>query len=187
MLQMIKNNKRLIIILAAVITLLAIAVGSTLAYLWDKTPSLENTFEPTYVSCKVMETFDGTTKSNVYVTNTSNIKAYIRVKVIATWLDENGNVYGNDTPIEGEDYVAEYGNALWVKGSDGFFYYTLPVAAESSTQELIRSLSPIAANIPEGCTVRVQIIASAIQAEPADAVSASWGVTVNENGRLSVN
>ena len=187
MLRMMKNNRRLVIILAAVVTLLAVATGSTLAYLWDKTPSLENTIEPTYVSCQVIENFDGNTKTNVYVKNTSNVEAYIRVSVIANWLDENGDTYGNATPIEGRDYIAEYGNALWVEGSDGFYYYTLPVAAGSSTQELIRSLSPVTSQIPEDCTIRVQIIASAIQAEPADAVSASWGVTVDENGYLLVD
>ena len=186
MLQMIKNNRKLIVILAAIVTLLAVATGSTLAYLWTKTPPLENTIEPAYVSCQVIENFDGTTKTNVYVTNTSNVKAYIRVTVIANWLDENGHTYGYATPIEGEDYTAQYGNALWVKGSDGYYYYTLPVDAGAYTQELIRSLSPISSRIPKDCTLRVQIISSAIQAEPVESVSTSWGVTVNGDGTLSV-
>ena len=179
-------QRKIIIIAAVIIAVATIAAVATVAYLWTKTPPVENTFDPVSVSCKVNETFDGTTKSNVTVTNTGDISAYVRATVLAMWIDGDGNIHGGSTPVEGKDYTAVYGDTRWVKGTDGYYYYTSPLSASGTTAELIKSLSPVSESIPDGCTLRVQVIASAIQAEPAAAVTESWGVAVGNGGELSI-
>ena len=65
------------------LVLLALALtGATLAYLITHTDPIPNRFTPAHVSCNVTEDFDGTTKKNVNVTNTGDIDAYLRVKLV---------------------------------------------------------------------------------------------------------
>ena len=77
-------------------------------------------------------------------------------------------------------------NTGWVTGSDGYYYYTSPVAADDTTGVLIKSCTEITGKAPVGCNLSVEIMAEAIQSVPEEAVEDAWGVTVN-NGTLSVN
>lgn len=178
---------RILAIAIALIAASAIATGATLAYLWTKAPPVENTLEPVAVSCRVNETFDGVVKSNVSVTNTGDVKAYVRASIVATWVDANGNIYGGETPEAGVSYTVTYGSSDWVKGTDGYFYYLSPVNAGADTASLLDTLSPVSEKIPEGYTLRVQILATAIQAEPATAVEQYWSVIVGSDGKLTPN
>jgi galactose mutarotase-like enzyme len=63
-------NKRLAGLLVCSILILCATVGGTLAYVFMKTPTVENTFEPARVSCAVVETFTNNVKTNVRVENT---------------------------------------------------------------------------------------------------------------------
>ena len=180
-------KKRIILILAAVL-LLAVAVGTTVAFLVDKTPSVANTFQPVAVSCRVQETFDAqaNTKRDVSVRNTGDISAYIRVALVVTWVsEESGSTYGG-APVAGVDYAMTLSEDGWVRGSDGFYYCTSAVAAGEATPILVDVVAPVAGKAPEGYRLSVQIVASAIQATPADAVRATWsGVTVNDDGTIT--
>ena len=178
---------RVIAIAISIVAAVAIATGSTIAYLWTKAPPIENTLEPVAVTCRVNETFDGVIKSNVSVTNTGDVKAYVRASIVATWIDAEGNTYGGETPVEGVSYKVTYSLSDWVKGSDGYFYFLSPVNAGMDTAPLLDTLSPVSENIPEGYTLRVQILASAIQAEPSAAVEQYWNVTVASDGKLTLN
>lgn len=180
-----KGLTRALIITAAVLSAVAIAVGTTLAYLWAKTPPLENSLEPVAVSCRVNETFNGDVKSNVSVTNMGDVTAYVRAAIIATWRDSDGNTYGGETPVEGVSYTVTFGDPAWVKGEDGYYYYSSPVDAGNTTTALLNTLSPVSEKIPKGYTLSVRIIAQAIQSEPAAAVEEYWGVTVGDNGNIA--
>lgn len=74
------------------LVLLALALtGATLAYLITHTDPVPNRFTPAHVSCNVTEDFDGTTKKNVNVTNTGDIDAYLRVKLVTYRVNDDAN------------------------------------------------------------------------------------------------
>ena len=96
-------------------------------------------------------------------------------------IDKDGNVYGSATPTEGTNYELEPANG-WFEGSDGYFYYPTAIAAQNETPVLFKEVTQSGA--PDGCSLRLTILADGIQSEPADAVTQAWGVTVT-NGTIS--
>lgn len=178
------SGKAIALIVAAAL-LLTVTVGITVAYLMAETPPLTNNFEPVAVDCLVNESFADNIKKDVTVQNTGDISAYIRATVVINWVSESGSVYGG-APVEGTDYTVEFGQNGWFKGSDGFYYYQAPITPGGSTANLINRIFPVAGAAPEGYTLSVQVLASAIQAEPAAAIAAAWpAVTVNSDGTLA--
>ena len=87
-------------------------------------------------------------------------------------------------PQEGVDYEINYSKDTgWAQGTDGYWYYLKPVAPGESTGNLIESCKQLpGAKVPTGYYLSVEIIASAIQSVPAQAVGEAWGVTITENG-----
>ncbi len=80
------------------LVLLALALtGATLAYLITHTDPVPNRFTPAHVSCTVTEDFDGTTKKNVNVTNTGDIDAYLRVKLVTYRVNDDGQHIGGSS------------------------------------------------------------------------------------------
>lgn len=175
-------SAKLLIIILSVSVILAVSVGTAIAYLISETPPVTNTFTPVSVSCQVNQSAEN---SNITVKNTGDITAYIRATVVINWVSDSGSVYGG-APVEGTDYTVNYQLTDWFKGKDGFYYYSSPVEAGASTSELITTISSVAGTAPEGYSLSVQVLASAIQAEPTDAVSQVWSnVTVGSNGILA--
>lgn len=185
------NGKRVMktkkpVALVAILVLLCCAVAGTVAYLVTSTGPVTNTFTPASVTTQVEETFDGTTKSDVQIKNTGNIDAYIRAAVIVNWADENGNVYGGATPEARKDYNISYNESDWFQGSDGYWYYTKPVAPNDGlTDILIKSCAPAANMAPEGYDLQVTILADGIQSVPADAVQQAWPAVQVSGGQLT--
>ncbi len=183
------NGKRVMktkkpVALVAILVLLCCAVAGTVAYLVTSTDPVTNTFTPASVTTQVEEEFNGTTKSDVRIKNTGNIDAYIRAAVIVNWADAQGNVSG--TPVKDSDYTIIYNESDWFQGSDGYWYYTKPVAPNDGlTDILIKSCAPAANMAPEGYDLQVTILADGIQSVPADAVQQAWGVTVDSSGQLT--
>ncbi|HIT33475.1 MAG TPA: hypothetical protein IAC31_02450 [Candidatus Faecousia intestinigallinarum] len=169
-------------LIVSLLLLVALAVGSTLAYFTDTTPARENVFTPAEVSCQVEETFDGTTKSNVNVTNTSNIDAYIRVKLISYRVNEEGVRIGGTATIPG----FEPGDGWTLH--DGYYYYTEAVAPGGKpAADLIGSITLQEPYIDaDGGKQVIEVMAEAIQAAPDEAVEEAWGVTA-DNGTLTFN
>ena len=179
------QKKTLKILVAAVLcACLAIGAGAgfTLAYIFAQTPAVNNSFEPVFVSCLVEESFDGTTKSDVRIRNTGDIDAYIRATFVVMWTSEDGAVYGSQ-PIANTDYSIELGSQKWMRGSDGFYYYSNPVSAGAVTDILIRSIT-LLTEAPEGYGLSVHVSATAIQTHPAEAIGEVWGAAVESNGNL---
>ena len=168
------------------LVLVLAAAGGTLAWLVSN-DSASNTFTPGNVSCVVEETFENGVKSGVTIKNTGNIDAYIRAYAVVTWKDAQGNVYGQK-PAEGRDYTMTMPTDTgWAAGADGYWYYTSPVANDSSTGVLIdRCALADGAAVPEGYGLSVEIIAEAIQSLPATTVADVWPVTVAADGTLRV-
>lgn len=183
-------RKQLFILLFSVILLSVAVIGGTLAFIFTKTDKTVNTFTPARVSCDVNEVFNGTEKRNVSVKNTGNTDAYIRAYISVTWMkdDEARNqTVTAKAPTENEDYTITFSqNNGWLKGSDGYWYYCIPVPADSSTETLIDKCKlKDGAIAPQGCHLSVEIVASAIQASPNTAVTSHWGVTLDGNRIIS--
>ena len=168
------NTAVLLIIIGAI---LLTSIGVTLAYLSLKTPEITNNFVPAAVSCKVEEQFEDGVKSQVKVRNTGDASAYIRAAVVVNFVNDlNGSVLST-APVEGQDYTLTFeDNLAWKKGADGYYYHKQPVAVNSLTNTLISSAQAL--NEPEGYSLSIQILASAIQSDPPKAVQESWGVTI---------
>ena len=182
---------------AALVVALAgiLAVGGAVAFIVDRTVEVTNSFGSSKVACVVYEDEfnqnESTVKENVGVTNTGDVDAYIRAKVVVNWVDSEGNVLGIP-PAEGEggDYImslASESDWSYCK-SDGFYYYAGRVPAGESTEELIESCTVIG-SAPDTCyTLSVEILASAIQAdglndEGQPPVVAEWGVTLDADSK----
>ena len=176
-----KSYRNALVAVAACLCILVCSMGSVWAYLTDHTEPMQNEFIPARVTCAVEETFTGSVKSDVKIRNTGNVDAYIRATVIATFVAENGKVLAT-APVEGVDYTVTWATMGWNKGSDGFWYHTASVAPDQLTANLIESATAITA--PEGFRLNVQIVATAIQSNPAAAVTEAWGITPTDGQLL---
>ncbi len=179
------DKKRLVLLITSLSILFVLAVGTTLAYLFDQTEPIVNTFTPSTVGIDIEEKFDENVKENVKITNKGDIDVYVRAIVVVSWKDDSGNVYAT-APVEGTDYTVTWTMAGWVE-KDGVYYYTSPVKPRESTDILLTDCKPVEGKeAPEGYKLSVEILSSAIQAEPTNAVYDAWGVTVKEDGTLSI-
>lgn len=189
------GRAKALLLIASLAVLLTATVGSTAAWLVSKPAAVENDFVPGKVACEVQEKF-GTesgayVKRGVCVKNTGNTDAYIRVLLVFTWKDKDGNIFSNK-PQEGKDYQIVMDDLTdWImqKSDAGlYFYYKKPVAPDAETSKLIDSLRQIAGvTAPENGKYKlsVDILADAVQADPPEAVADSWGVDV-ENDEIKV-
>ena len=175
-------NARLTAIVLATVALLALAIGGTIAWLNDKTDPVENTFDYARVTCEVTESFDKTmgVKSNVNVVNTSNTYAFLRVKLVAYRTNAAGQHIGGTATIP--TFTPGDG---WGKNGDSYSY-TKPVSPDAQNNkpatDLISSitLGGSYADADGGYTA-LDVMAEAIQSEPARAVGQAWGVTIAWN------
>ena len=186
-----KRSVKPFLIAFCVCILACAAVSGSLAWLISAPGPVVNEFIPGEVTIQVVETFDGTTKSNVRIKNTGTVPAYIRVALVPAWVDDEGNIAAKPASLEqlysdcdiawGEDgkgYEAD-----WFKGTDGFYYCKTFINPQDSTPILIKS-----------CTVKgeeheydfeLQVIASAVQSLPTTTVETVWPVVVGPDGTLA--
>ena len=164
-----KSDKRAFVAIVALVLVLCLTVGGTVAFLVTRTNSVTNTFTPSKVTTQVVETLDGNTKSDVMIKNTGDTSAYIRATYVVNWVDGDGNVYAAQ-PEEGTAYTVVLnkgsGSDQWTQGTDGYYYYNSEVPATAGhdyTGVLITSIAPVAGKAPTGYTLQVTIIAEGIQ------------------------
>ena len=110
---------------------LTVTVGGTLAWLAAHTDPVTNTFKMGEVTPKVEESFvpdTGTVKENVRVQNQGDVPAYIRVALVATWEDENGNVKPASLSDLTITWGGEGGNLGdgWIQIGE-YYYHQAPV------------------------------------------------------------
>lgn len=175
--------KRSLVLVVSVLVLLLAVAGGTLAWLTAQTDGVVNTFTPAQVSCEVTEDFNGTTKSNVNVTNKSDISAYIRVKLVTYRVNDAGQHIGGTATIP--TFTPGQG---WVE-HDGYYYYTLPVAAGGKpATNLTNSMTLTGSyNDADGGKQVIEVMAEAIQSVPEAAVQAAWGSDFNIKADGSLN
>ncbi|MBR5805815.1 MAG: hypothetical protein IKY30_03460 [Oscillospiraceae bacterium] len=190
------NRKRKISALAVCLLLTAmLTIGGTLAYLFTQTTPVVNTFNPVTPDITVDEGFDGNVKKEVKITNTGEVDSYIRAKVVITWQDATGKVYPL-TPVVGTDAdTADYKitwnvsdtvvKDAWIKGSDGFYYYTSAVPVGDSTGILFTDAAPLRACADENYTLHIEILSQSIQSTPDEAVNQTWTNITASNGILT--
>lgn len=177
------KRKQIMALLAGI--LLFAGVAGTFAWL-SVTGVLVNEFGFGSVKPSVDETLKDNVKSDVAISNKGTAPAYLRVAVDIYWQDQNGARLW-DEPVEGTDYAVVWGDKVdaaatnspssWVLASDGFYYWTSPVAPMDKTGVLIKSVSETKT---DGKNLVVDISTQAIQSTPDDAVTEAWGCTVND-------
>lgn len=162
----------------SVVLILTLAVGGTIAFLSTKTDPVVNTFNPSQVTCSVVEDFDGKTKTNVNVENTGDIPAFIRVKLVAYRTNDQGQHIGGVSEVPafalGKD---------WAKCGD-YYYYTCPVAPGATPTDSLAERIELTENYTDvdGGHQSIDVIAEAIQAGPEAAVKAAWGDNFSMSG-----
>lgn len=172
------NRRKATVLLTSLALLIVLLVGTTTAFLIASDGPITNSFNSSKVTCQVNEkSFNGTTKTNVTISNTGDTEAYIRAAIVVTWKDaENGNVYGS-VPVKITDYNITLNLTDWIDGKDGFYYYKYPVApndqASSETSALITDCTYVG-NAPAGYGLNVEILGSAIQSVPVSVVNEKW-------------
>ena len=186
-LKLLQSKQSLAIkLVICLILLLMISVGGTIAFVVTHTSEIRNTFTESVVKCEVDETFKDNVKSNVSIKNTGDTTAYIRAFVNVTWMNESGQV-ASVSP-KSTDYMIEYSTSGWLKGSDGYYYYSLPVQPNNKTAVLINSCRLLeTASAPDGYYLSVEIVCSSIQSTPVSVVSDIWHVQLSGSEIVEVN
>lgn len=175
-------QKKVLLPVITLVVILAISSRGSHAWLNAHTDSVVNLFASAEVNVEIHEEFDGYIKKNLYIRNNGMTDAYIRVALIPYWEDEAGKPVG--IPATLKDFSINWGIGWITAGNDGFYYYTEPVAPSDATSVLIEQAEVVTSN--NGCRLNLQVIADAIQAEPENAVTTTWDVTV-VSGRIDGN
>ena len=160
-----KILKTAILILSVILVLLC---GTTFALMYRQTQALNNQLEAAVVTCAVEENFDGEKKTSIAVKNTGNIDAYLRVCLVSYWVDEAGNIISKPSQMPALSKADG-----WVAGTGNTYYYSKPIAPGNSTPNLL------AASLNLENLQVVEVFADAIQSKPVEAVTGSWGVTID--------
>ena len=169
------SGKKAIVLFVLTIGLALVTVGTTLSIIIMQTNPIENIFTPPNLDISI----EGNT-----IENTGDVSIYVRAAVIANWVANDGSILSVQ-PIEGTDYTAVFNNTEWFKASDGFYYLSAPLSSGEIATKIVSSASTVTSM--EGYTLKIQVIASAIQSTPAEAIEDSWtAVTVDEDGKLTL-
>ena len=169
------NGKRSLAALIALVLIICVAVGGTIAYIVTQTDKVENKFTPADVKIQINEVFENNIKSSITVENVNdakNVPCYIRVKLVSN-MQEDGNVTGS-AAINAFEL-----NNKWFKGNDGCYYYKDVVNVGDATANLLADGSTITLTTGQV----VEVLAEGIQATPDTAVTSAWPVKV-VNGQL---
>lgn len=176
-----KDRKTLAIVIITLLFLVGL-VGETVSYMIKTTDQLENDFTSATVDCVLNEQLENNVKSNITVTNTGNIGIFVRVRFITYWIDSNGNVAGTKALVP----LNITFDSDWIKDPNSdTFYYSNELPAASTTSDLLDG-SSITLATEDGYRQVVEVFAEAIQANPAQAASIEWNVTVTDGKIVSI-
>ena len=158
-------KKRIPVLFLAVALLLlaALATGGTLAYLKTVGDPVANDFTSAWVTSSV--NWQGETAT---VTNTGNVKAYVRAAIAVNWAKGETDVHGV-APTD-SDYSLTLNTEDW-EPIDGYYYYKHPVEEGAATAPLITAVTQTGTAPAEGYVLSVELAAEAIQAEGMNASS----------------
>ena len=175
------KTRYLLILLVLVVAV--VTCGTVYAYMFKQTENVSNQFVPAEVTCEVHETLESgaTEKSAITVTNTGDIDAYLRVRLVSYWVQSDGSGDYEIVAKASEMPTFTLG-AGWIAGSDDTYYYTTPVEAGNNTTDLLES--NLVLTEEDGYLQVVEVFAEAIQSKPDNSVTESWGVTLDANGTI---
>ena len=168
-----RESKKSLTALIALILIICLAVGGTVAFIVTQTQAVKNTFTPADVEVDIQEVFQDNTKSSITVLNVDDadkedVPCYIRVKLVSNIQDNDGNVL-KAAPLG----KISLGND-WIDGGDGCYYYKNVVEVGQSTSNLLADGASI--TLTDGQVV--EVLAEGIQAMPKQAVIDAWGQTI---------
>lgn len=168
-----RESKKSLTALIALILIICLAVGGTVAFIVTQTQAVKNTFTPSDVTVDIQEVFQNNAKSSITVLNVDDadkedVPCYIRVKLVSNIQDNDGNVL-RAAPL-GE---ISLGND-WIDGGDGCYYYKNVVEVGQRTSNLLADGASI--TLTDGQVV--EVLAEGIQAMPKQAVIDAWGQTI---------
>lgn len=159
-----KGGRRTTAVILSILLVLALAVGGTVAYIIAQSDEITNIFSPSQVLCQVIDHDDGT----FTVKNAGDVEAYLRAAVVVNWESAENEAYWQNPAFT----VSGDG---WNLGTDGYYYYSAPVPADTAAPVPITVTVTAGQTAPEtGYTVTVQVLGEAIQSEPAEAVQNAW-------------
>lgn len=175
--------RKVLIGLICVLVILAALLGSVIAYMFRQTQVEENNFIPAQVSCRVNEktTDNVDQKTEITVTNTGNIDAYIRVRFVSYWVRPGEGGSWEIAPKASKMPAITLAEG-WIQGPQDTYYFTTPVAPGADTGNLLAT--PMVLAVEDNCYQVVEVFAEAIQSLPEKAVENSWHVTVSD-GRIT--
>lgn len=156
------NHKRLAMLLSMILVITC-TVGGTLAYLFTRTESITDTFEPANVSCTI-------SNDQASVTNASETSVWLRVSITAVYRStdpEKQNSIHWENPV-----ITVTPGDNWEKFGD-FYYYKNSVDAGGAVDLPGIDVS----GSVDGFRIEKQILAEVIQSAPLIAVQEAWGMT----------
>ena len=198
------RSTRFLTVLAAVIVLVLVvtSISAVVAYMIKKSDDVKNTFVPAEIDFGVVEVFDGKNKSSVKIQNQSNIETYVRVRVVTYWQDSKGNVVARTSPDikfganNGGEW--KYNTNDWLYDQDNHTFYLKTTLAPGATSGDILNLTGAftgiklsSITVSESNNVQftyhpvVTFIVEGVQANPKNAVTYCWGVTLDSNGNIT--
>lgn len=178
-----KFKKIILPICIALVVLLSL--GGVVAYIAIKTGTLVNTFDAgkIEVSVSTVEGANGEITFSAASTNNSDTDAYVRFKVVATWVSktDESRLYAG-APVLDTDYSLTLAGGV-IKIGD--FYYVVSPVSKDSTIQIVTAELLEEADVPDGYQLRIEVLTDAIQSKPADAITDAWGVGLDGNGNIT--
>ena len=169
-------SKKAILIFVLTVLIVTAAIDVTLAIIKTKTNSFEADFSVPNINIAVMW--------GDRIVNSGDVPVYIRATIVANWVsNKDGASILATAPIEGVDYTVTLDQEYWFMASDGFYYDKRIIEPDHPfAVQLVKEANQLVEK--EGYTLRLQIISSAIQATPVEAVESTWSAVDVVDGQL---
>lgn len=177
-----RRGRSTVPVVVAAVTALVLGVAGTVMWL-TASNTVGNAFDTADTTVSVVEDFTAgdTVKRNVHVGNDGDVPVYVRARIDMSWMEDGETTWGGPSCDGSDGCAIDYGDAVtdgsWVRGGDGYWYWTAPVPADAATGNLIDSLTLN----DKGRTLVCDVSAQSIQANPTRAVEDAWGATVDES------
>ena len=186
-------NKKRLISLIVVLTLVATLIPTVYAYMIHKSQTVANNFIPGKVTCDIEEKMVDSIKTEIKVKNTGNVDAYIRVRLVFHWEDSKGYPVARDM-----NPATVHCNDEWLEDEDEYTYYYIDrVAPGESTPNLLKdpftmdAVKEVVNGVDYYYYPVMEVLAEAIQADGKiddnPAVTNAWGVTITDGVITAVN
>lgn len=168
------NTKRMLVLIISTAILLLGAVGTTIAFIVDRTETASNIFDPPVVRITLRD-YDE-------ITNIGTIPVYVRALAVVNWAStEDEHTILAEKPKVGEDLSITFITENWFLASDGFYYYKKMLQPGEHVALILEAIQ----NTEKlGYEMELTILSSAIQVSD-QAINVAWpAVRINEDGEL---